>query len=135
MEEENRVERKRKGPPLGGARRRSGQRYSLETKLKAVHLYLEEDYSTDLICRQIGVSLSSLKKWITRYRQSGEAGLKPLERVYASRAKLPEAITEEILRVKQQNPTFGIKRISQVLRRLFFLPASPIMMATSVMIT
>jgi transposase InsO family protein len=27
--------------------------------------------------------------------------------------------------LKKENPTFGIKRISQVLRRCFFLPASP----------
>ena len=38
---------------------------------------------------------------------------------------MPAPITEKIVELKQQNPTFGIKRISQVLRRVFFLPASP----------
>ena len=39
--------------------------------------------------------------------------------------RLPAPITEKIIELKQENPTFGIKRISQVLRRCFFLPASP----------
>jgi hypothetical protein len=40
-------------------------------------------------------------------------------------AEISTPITGKIIELKQQNPTFGIKRISQVLRRVFFLPASP----------
>jgi hypothetical protein len=39
--------------------------------------------------------------------------------------KLPVPISDKIIELKQQNPTFGIKRISQLLRRWVFLPASP----------
>jgi transposase len=72
----------------------------------------------------MGLSVSCLCLWVTSYRQQGELGL---QSAYGGKrdAKLPAAITDKIVELKQQNPTFGIKRISQVLRRCFFLPASP----------
>ncbi len=39
--------------------------------------------------------------------------------------KLPAPVVEKILDLKRQNPWWGIKRISQVLRRMFLLKASP----------
>ena len=39
--------------------------------------------------------------------------------------KLPEAVVERITAMKRSNPDYGVKRISQVLRRIFFFKASP----------
>jgi len=38
---------------------------------------------------------------------------------------LPAPVKQKIVEVKEANPFFGIKRISQVLKRAFFLSASP----------
>ncbi len=38
---------------------------------------------------------------------------------------LPSPVRQKIVEVKEANPLFGIKRISQVLKRAFFLSASP----------
>jgi transposase len=65
-----------------------------------------------------------VEHWIKAYRLGGEVGQKNGPSG-PRKARLPEAISEKIIELKQQNPTFGIKRISQMLRRLFFLPASP----------
>ena len=100
------------------------RRFTVDEKLKAIRLHLEEGFSLSLVCEELGVSKSSLDHWLQAYRLGGEAGLQP--RLPGRRPdRLPAPITEKIIELKQQNPTFGIKRISQVLRRCFFLPASP----------
>lgn len=124
MKDQTLVEKKRPSPPRGAGGAKKTRRYSVAEKLKAVRLCLEEGFSQQQVCDEMGMAHSGLSRWIGRYRQEGEAGLQP--RFAGKRAaKLPAAITEQIVELKQQNPTFGIKRISQVLRRWFLLPASP----------
>ena len=114
-----------KSPPRGaGADPKSGRRFTVDDKLKAIRLHRQEGFSQSLVCKEMGISKSSLSAWLHAYRLGGEAGLQP---AYARRRKpkLPGAITEKILELKRAHPAFGIKSISQILRRLFFLPASP----------
>lgn len=84
---------------------------------------LEEGFSVQDVCGEMGMAVSCLHTWIRQYQQFGEAGLQVA--AGKRRAKLPAPITEKIIELKQQIPSFGIKRISQLLRRCFFLPASP----------
>jgi transposase InsO family protein len=124
MKDQTVVEKKRNSPPRGAGGAKTSRRYSQADKLRAVRLHLEEGFSKRDVCQEMGMSNSCLCLWVTLYRQQGEAGLQsahPGKRA----AKLPAPITEKIIELKQQNPAFGIKRISQVLRRCFFLPASP----------
>ena len=100
------------------------RRFTPDEKLKAVRLYLEEGFSQALVCAELGISNSRLEHWLQAYRLGGEAGLQPVS-VRRRQARLPAPITEQIIELKQANPAFGIKRISQLLRRCFFLPASP----------
>ena len=116
---------KGKEPPRGGSRRSTSIRYSPEEKLKAVRLVLEDGFSRNLVCGEIGVCRSSLVAWIGKYRAEGEAALRELRAApSAGKDKLPAAVTEKIVELKQANPAFGAKRIAQFLRRLFLLPAS-----------
>jgi transposase InsO family protein len=123
MEQNEEVKKIDRRPPRGSGAKKK-RHYSAAEKLRAVRLHLEEGFSQRLVCQELGISTSILGLWLQKYRLNGEAGLQP---AYSSarQAKLPPAITEKILEIKQQNPAFGIKRISQLLRRWFFLPASP----------
>ncbi len=124
MNEEVIVEKLRKSPPRGAGGAKKMRRYTVAEKLKAVRLHLEEGFTQELVCRELGLGKSTLVLWLQAYRLNGEAGLQL--GVPGPRTKrLPAPITDKIVELKQQNPTFGIKRISQVLRRCFFLPASP----------
>ena len=115
----------RREPPEGGSRRSSQKRYTPEEKLRAVRLVLEEGFSRDLVCREAGMCYDSLHKWVRQYRAEGQAGLLgPRAAPTAGKDKLPAAVTEQIVRLKKDNPGFGAKRISQFLRRMFLLPAS-----------
>lgn len=111
-------------PPRGARAAQNRRRYTVAEKLKAVRLYQEEGFSLTLVCQELNVSKSSLEHWLQAYRLGGEAGLQPPPR-QERRPKLPPAISEKIRELKTEHPTFGIKRISQLLRRWFFLPASP----------
>jgi len=120
------VEKKRTTlPPRGEARHpKNNRRYPFELKLKAVRLYLEEGFSGRLIMEETGISQQSLSGWVRLYQNLGEEGLKAHTPTALRQPKLPPAVTGKILELKKQNPTFGVKRISQWLRRVFFLQAS-----------
>jgi transposase InsO family protein len=124
MNEEVVVEKKRNSPPRGAGGGNKMRRFTADEKLRAIRLHLEEGFSQTLVCQELNVSKSSLGLWLQAYRLGGEAGLQP--GVPGSRqGRLPAPITDKLIELKQENPVFGVKRISQLLRRWFFLPASP----------
>jgi len=115
--------------PAGGeAYRSDGYRYvrphGYEIKRKAVQLYVEEGLSAELVSSELGISRGCVFEWVRQYRESGENGLKPKPYGVRTLNKL-SAVKEKITAIKRLNPHFGVKRISQVLRRIFFLKAAP----------
>jgi transposase InsO family protein len=124
MNEDVIVEKKRNSPPRGARGDGTRKRFTADEKLRAIRLHLEEGFSQALVCQELNVSKSSLGLWLQAYRLGGEAGLLPGV-PGPRRGRLPAPITDKIVDLKQENPAFGVKRISQLLRRWFFLPASP----------
>ncbi len=127
MNEQTVVEKKRTHPcipPRGDRAAKPRLHYTVAEKLRVVRLYLEEGFSLALVCKEAKVSKSSVEHWVRSYQLAGEAGLQPASRPM-SKPKLPLAIGQQILALKQEHPHFGIKRISQWLHRWFLLPASP----------
>lgn len=122
--------------PLGGegvsrrgkSRRRAARRsYPVEVKLRAVKLHLEEGFSLDMVARELDVGRDSVYGWCRRYRKEGRAGLEPqpMGRRKPGTPKLPPVVKEQIVALKEKEPSFGTRRIAQWLRRALFLPASP----------
>jgi len=109
-----------------GIPQRPGSKHGMlspELRLRLVRLCLQEQYPLAVVSSESGVSEWTLRQWIGRYRKEGEAGL--ANRPRGSRQKkLPAAVTEKILALKQGNPHQGTRRISALLKRLFFLPGS-----------
>ena len=125
MEERQSIEKSRKNtsPPRGGPPKKRLV-ISFEEKLRAVKLHLEEGFPQELVAQEMGVSAAAIYKWTHNYRLHGEEALKPA--VAPSRnPKLAEAVRQKIFELKKEEPARGIKRISQILRRVFFLQASP----------
>ena len=118
-------DKKDRCPPRGASRRKNRSAYPLKVRLKAVKLYLEEGLSPKLVSREMGIHPSQLYDWAKRYKTGGEAGLAPRRRGGGPPRRPAGALRQKIAEVKRQNPTFGVKRISQWLRRVLFLPASP----------
>ena len=110
----------------GGLKRKfpnRSKRYSPDFKLRAVKMFLEESVAAALIGQECGIYTTTLRRWVRAYRSQGEAGLSSTSG--GKGRSLPSPVRQKILELKQGNPLFGIKRISQVLRRAFFLSASP----------
>jgi len=106
--------------PLGG--KKNSNAYPFEFRLRAVRFYLEEGYSTKLICDEMGMSCHSLYKWAEAYKKYGEEGLKA--GVWSGKPKISSNVIQKIVSLKKENPTFGIRRISDILKRFFFMQAS-----------
>jgi len=104
---------------------RYGKRYAFEFKLRCVRLQLEEGLPVALLSKEVGASKDVIRRWVKAYQERGEAGLRnqipPKER----RRKLPGPVREKIIEIKKREPLFGVKRISHLLKRAFFLSASP----------
>jgi transposase InsO family protein len=96
---------------------------TFEMRLRAVKLHLEEGFTLELVAEQMGISSAAVYKWTARYRLQGEEALKDHCRRRQG-VQLPQPIRDKILELKKEQPSRGIKRISQLLKRVFFLPAS-----------
>jgi len=87
-------------------------------------MHVEQGLPVAVVCQETGVSHASLSKWVRIYKRDGEGGLNFPPRPGRG-AVLPAAIKDKIIDLKKSEPASGVRRISQTLRRLFFLPASP----------
>jgi transposase InsO family protein len=104
---------------------RYGKRYGLEFKLRCVKLRLEEGIPVSLISEEAGASKDVIRRWAKAYQEQGEAGLRNRIASEGKRRKLPGPVREKIVEIKKHDPLFGVKRISHLLKRVFFLSASP----------
>jgi len=121
MEEQ---EAKRKSPAKSRPKKKKGVGpYPFEFRVQAVRMQLEEGYPASLITSEMGISNETLNQWVKRYQQCGEAGLQN-QRRGSKRPRLSGKIKDKIIALKRSNPGFGSRRISDVLKRLFLLPAS-----------
>jgi transposase InsO family protein len=117
---------------VGGVKQKSkrkesryGKRYGFEFKLRCVKLRLEEGLPVALLSKEVGASKDVIRRWVKAYQERGEAGLRDRFVPRGSGRKLPGPVREKIIEIKKREPLFGVKRISHLLKRAFFLSASP----------
>lgn len=111
--------RKRKSPHS------STGSYSFEFRRRVVRMYLEEKFPVQLICEETGVGRSTVGTWVRKYRQLGEEGLRNKPRPLPQKSRVDKVVKDKIIEVKKSNPVFGVRRISDFLKRFFLLQASP----------
>ena len=99
------------------------RRYPADFKLQVVKKFLEESVPAEVIRQECGLGIGTIGRWVRAYRSRGEAGLTASHS--GKGHSLPAPVKQKIVEIKKANPFFGIKRISQLLRRVFFLSASP----------
>jgi len=99
-------------------------RYSYEYKLKAVKLYLEEEYNAKFLAEQLGIGIATLCDWARKYKALGEDGLKPQNPIKQIPQSNP-AIQNEIIQIKREHNLFGSQKITDFLRRIKFIKTNP----------
>jgi transposase InsO family protein len=117
------VEEVKKGSK--GKESRYGKRYGFEFKLRCVKLRLEEGIPVSLLSKEVGCSQDVIRRWARAYQEWGEAGLRNKNVPTGRRRKLPAPVRDKIVEIKKGSPLFGVKRISHLLKRAFFLSVSP----------
>ena len=103
--------------------RKSQGPFEFEFRLRVVRMRLEEKYPIHLICEETGVGKSTIGTWVKKYRDFGEDGLRSKPRRSSSRTD--KFVKDKIIEVKKSNPFFGIRRVSDFLKRFFLINASP----------
>jgi transposase InsO family protein len=99
------------------------KRYDADFKLQVVKKSIEESVPVPVIVKECGVSHETVRNWVRAYRQHGAAGLSTNHTGHGR--SLPAPVKKKIVEIKEASPSFGITRISQLLKRAFFLSASP----------
>jgi transposase InsO family protein len=99
------------------------KRYDRNFREKIVGMHVDDKIPIELLHTETGVSRATLHEWVKRYKESGPEGLEPHPHP-GSGPKLPSDVAKKIIEIKTENPTFGIRRIGNVLGRWFGLPGS-----------
>ena len=127
METTRKKTRRKSKNPLYGRKKGSPnykKRYPFELKLKCAKLYLEEGFSASLIEEEVGVGVNAVHRWVNIYKEKGEFGLRPTS-YRRKKRNLDPSVRSKIVELKKRDSNSGVRRISQILRRVFFLQASP----------
>lgn len=56
----------------------------------------------------------TLLQWVKRYKEFGEDGLR--NKVWSGRSKISPDVRRKIVSLKEENPGFGIRRISDIVK-------------------
>jgi len=99
--------------------------YPFEFRLRVAKLRTEEGLPLEDIAREAHLSPDTIIRWARLYRDGGEEALRPKLQGKPGRVQLPPEVKAEMVALKQEHPSFGVKRISQFLRRMLHLPGSP----------
>lgn len=99
--------------------------YSNGFKLKVVKLHLEAGIPKNIVAQHCNIASNTVCRWVKLYIELGESGLYKGNRKKAIGQKnIPSPVRDKIVETKKNNPEYGSKRISNLLRRMFFLPVS-----------
>lgn len=109
--------------PTPSPRRSTHRYYAPDYKIQTVRLHLEKGIALSIISSQTGVHNTVLSRWVRQYRKKGPWGF---TRVFKrkSSGRLPVPVKERIVSMKRAQPTHGVHRISDLLKRMFFMKAS-----------
>ena len=92
--------------------------YPFEFRLKVVKLFLEENYTAPMIAEEFGCHKSSITSWVRAYRKYGEQGLyTPSTQKNKAVQSLDSNLKSQIIELKKADPTRGLRRISDILKR------------------
>lgn len=89
-------------------------RFTAVERKKMVEAYLASGLGVFDFCKAWGVSGASLRKWVQRYEEFGADGLVNLTPKATDKrlgSKIPRSVQDEIVRIKKQEPSYGLKRI------------------------
>ena len=114
---------KKKQRNKGRKKARTAPAYPFEFRLRVVRLHLEDGYEATLLAQEFNISEYSVYRWSKAYREQGEQGLR-VKPTAARSSRMPAEVRGKIVEIKRKHPGFGARRIADILKRWFLVPAS-----------
>ena len=88
----------------------------VSSRLEFVTLAMSDEVNIRVLCRRFGVCPSTAYKWIRRYERDGPTGLEDQSRrPHYSPKRTPKNIESQILVVRDQHPSWGGRKIQDIL--------------------
>jgi transposase InsO family protein len=90
----------------------------MDLRLEFVQLATAEGANIRALCRQYQIAPNTAYRLLARYRAEGEAGLLPRSRrPHTCPHQTPPAVEAQVLTVRAAHPTWGGRKIAEVLKR------------------
>lgn len=100
-----------------------------KSRIMVVEAYLKAGIPPQEFAKIWGVGYSTLQKWVTIYKTQGPAALGGASLRAGARKRGPKGISpalrSEIIAVKRENPTFGLRKVKGFLNRFRGVDAAP----------
>lgn len=112
--------KRRRGRPKNKNKSGPLKVYSKDEKLKLLREFGKVGAPITMFCKWYGVSVGTFKSWQDKLKTQGEDGLED-NRTGRIPQEVPEAVKQEIINIKMQNPGFGVKKIGDLLARNKFV--------------
>jgi putative transposase len=94
------------------------ERSRVDERMLLIGEYLKGERVMVDLCREFGVSRKTAYKWVTRYRDSGPAGLADKSRAPLTHpARLKTVVVDTVLEARRVHPHWGARKILAWLRR------------------
>jgi len=94
------------------------RRYSKDFKLRVLEEAKEKRLTVEELCRKYGIHQSVYYRWLTRYRQKGEEGLKDASPAPKAPAQeTPPEVQARVVEVKKAHPFLGSRKLKEYLAR------------------
>lgn len=91
---------------------------ALQQRNEFIDAWLRKEYGVAELCRRFGISRKTGYKWLERYDGGGRAGLEDGSRAPHHPAHgVGQEIARAIVAARQQHPTWGARKIRELLRR------------------
>jgi transposase InsO family protein len=111
------------------APKRKRRRFTPEERREAVEQWRKSGRTAQDFARLWNCSASSLQKWAKRYDEDGPKSLEDRPHPKGRRAhhprRLPDQVRQAIREIRERNPSFGVTRVADELRRTAHVNVSP----------
>ena len=98
----------------------------MEEKMRFVSLVQTDRFTISSLCEQFGISRKTGHKWLERYREGGMEGLgERSHRPHRFPGITEEGVRERVLEERRLHPTWGPKKLREVLRVKHGMEAVP----------
>lgn len=86
-----------------------------EQRKEFIDRYQTHEFRLSDLCKEFSISRPTAYKWIERFLEEGEEGLKDRSRARLSQNRIDKAIENQILQIKYKRMSFGAKKILPLL--------------------